>query len=116
MANTQGRGWHGDPEGHAEASHERDKKHTNWLPLLLLPIAFILGWAGHDATTKDTHEVAQQQSTIQPGVGGGPATTITPTGSSSNTTNDGAGSTNMNGNGSSSVTDTPSSENGGSGF
>jgi hypothetical protein len=81
MANNNGKGWHGDTERHAEASRERDNKSTNWLPLLLLPVAFGLGWAIHDAATTDTREVAQEESTIQPGVGGGPESTISPTGS-----------------------------------
>lgn len=78
MADNKGRGWHGDSQGHAEASRERDDKKTNWLPLLLLPVAFFLGWAGHDAASNDTSEIASE-SQMQPGVGGGPYDTITPT-------------------------------------
>lgn len=72
MANNNGRGWHGDPEGHREAAKERDKK-TNWWPLLLLPVAFAVGWLGHDATNDNNREVASENR-MQPGVGGGPDT------------------------------------------
>lgn len=96
MANNQGKGWHGDSEGHAEASRERDRKNSNWLPLLFLPIAFVVGWAAHDASTTDTQESAQ--STFKQGVGGGPDTaSITPTGTSMESTDDTDTETNTNG-------------------
>jgi hypothetical protein len=61
---TQGRGWHGDPEGHADAARERDK--TNWWPLLLVPLALFIGWGARDMTDTD-HNNNQTQT----GVGGG---------------------------------------------
>lgn len=67
--NQQGRGWHGDPEGHAEAARERNK--TNWWPLLLVPLALFIGWAGRDALGYDNDRAYNQTST---GVGGGPYT------------------------------------------
>jgi hypothetical protein len=70
MADNQGKGWHGDPEGHREAAKERDKD-TNWWPLLLLPVAFLFGWLGHDAATPDRSDVSSE-SRFQPGVGAGP--------------------------------------------
>ena len=63
---AQGQGWHGDPEGHAEAARERDNK-VNWLPLLLIPLAFVLGVWGGNAMDNNN-----RQDGTQVGVGGGP--------------------------------------------
>ena len=70
MANTQGRGWHGDPEGHADAARERNK--TNWWPLLLVPLALFVGWGARDVVGHDNDRAYNNQS--QTGVGGGPYT------------------------------------------
>ena len=70
------RGWHGDPEGHRDAGRERKSK-TNWWPLLFLPVAFVIGWAGGDASDNNENRQAYTNQT-QPGVGGGPDVSITP--------------------------------------
>lgn len=72
MADNQGRGWHGDSEGHADAARERDKDNKfNWLPLLLLPVAFAIGWGANEAMgNEDTR--GQTAQTQQYGIGGGP--------------------------------------------
>lgn len=77
------RGWHGDPEGHRDAARDRRedgrerKSKTNWWPLLFLPVAFVIGWAGGDASDNNNREQAYTNQT-QPGVGGGPDVSITP--------------------------------------
>jgi hypothetical protein len=70
MADNQGRGWHGDSEGHREASKERNEGGFNWLPLLLLPLAFFVGWGANEAMGNNNDQTYQSQ----PGVGGGPNT------------------------------------------
>ncbi len=72
---TRGRGWHGNPEGHAEAARARDR--FNWWPLLLVPLAFLIGIFSSSLTNIGQ---GQEQPQILRGVGGGPGTTcITPT-------------------------------------
>lgn len=72
--NSKGRGWHGDPEGHAQAARERDK--FNWWPLLAIPIAFVIGWSANAAT----NTVNNTTNGTEVGIGGGPgAECITPT-------------------------------------
>lgn len=66
-----------------EYSEERDEGKVNWLPLLLLPVAFGIGWVANEVG--NTTETANQQMAYQnetgftPGVGGGPdAPCVTP--------------------------------------
>lgn len=73
--NSKGRGWHGDPEGHAEAARERDK--FNWWPLLAIPVAFVIGWGAAQTTNPDNQ---MTRNGTEVGVGGGPGTEcVTPT-------------------------------------
>lgn len=68
--NQNGRGWHGDPEGHAYAARQRDK--GNWWPLLLIPLALFVGWGARDVVSNDNERAYNYET--QTGVGGGPYT------------------------------------------
>lgn len=72
--NNQGKGWHGDSERHAEVG--REKKKTNWWPLLLLPIAFFIGWGANDAASNNDRSQATENQ--QYGIGGGPGNNPNP--------------------------------------
>lgn len=63
----QGKGWHGDSEGHAEAARERNK--TNWWPLLAIPLAFFVGMASTSAFDRNNNDQAQNYQS-ESGVGG----------------------------------------------
>lgn len=49
--------------------NRKEHKDTNWWPLLLIPLALFIGWAGRDALGR-----ANQNNSAQYGVGGGPGT------------------------------------------
>lgn len=55
-----------------ERHHNREEK-TNWWPLLLIPIAFFIGW-GANAATDNANDRASTGNSMQYGVGGGPGT------------------------------------------
>lgn len=67
MDENQDRGWRDDPEGHSEVSQRKNK--TSWWPLLLLPIAFLVGWGGNSALEERSKVLSQD--TTQYGVGAG---------------------------------------------
>ena len=76
MAAQDGRGWHGDSEGHREAAEERND--TNWWPLLFIPVAFLVGWWANDTVDNASQNQARNNQ-AETGVGGGPdSTTISP--------------------------------------
>lgn len=52
------------------ADDRRDDGGTNWLPILLIPLAFLAGW-GIKGSVDQTQNTSQNQ---QNGVGGGPGT------------------------------------------
>lgn len=56
--------------------NRHDERRTNWawLPILLIPVAFYLGWIASDVNTG-----SQSVNTSQPGVGGAPGVTVTVT-------------------------------------
>lgn len=59
--------------------HE-ERRSFNWLPLLLIPLFFAIGWMSRGAV-EDSQDIATQNATF--GVGGGPGELITPTTTSS---------------------------------
>jgi hypothetical protein len=70
--------WHADSEGRAEAQ-ERDKKSKfNWLPLLILPVAFFLGWGANEALSSADEANRVSENRPEVGVGGGPENTTCP--------------------------------------
>lgn len=57
---------------------EREDRSFSWLPLLLLPLFFFLGWAANDYTNPVSDDLGTGTPTY--GVGGGPANpTLSPT-------------------------------------
>lgn len=48
----------------------RDNDNSNWWPLLLIPLAFFIGWGVNEA--RDTANNQAYQNTAQSGVGGAP--------------------------------------------
>jgi hypothetical protein len=56
---------------HKEKDVRENEDRFNWLPLLLIPIFFILGWSVNDAVNGKGQVYESRQ---QVGVGGGPGT------------------------------------------
>ena len=81
MATNQnrGQGWYGDSEGHAEAARESHKENgLNWLPFLLIPLAFFVGTMLNNPMDNRTNNgQAYDNSRIQTGQGGGGVTPCT---------------------------------------
>lgn len=68
-----------------EERREATEDRNNWWPLLLIPIAFFLGWGANQAANSATNERAYNNTT-QYGVGGGPGTPCANPNSGSSTT------------------------------
>lgn len=60
-----------------EIVETEEERGTNWLPLLLIPIALALGWWGKDMVDNNTsNRDLSYRSSPQVGVGGGPVSPI----------------------------------------
>lgn len=52
-----------------DRKREKDAKNLNKFLMLIIPIAFILGWAGGNMSAKNKYQKPSQQSSIQTGNG-----------------------------------------------
>ena len=66
MDENQDTGWRDEPES---PKKDTSKRGFNWWPLLLLPIAFLIGWGGSSALEERNQRLADD--TTQYGVGAG---------------------------------------------
>lgn len=62
-----------DPDSEVEVTR---KDSTNWLPLLLIPVALLVGWFGKDAVDNSANRNLSSQTSPVVGVGGGPVSPI----------------------------------------
>lgn len=79
MEENQNPDWQDKSTRHPEADKdEREKKGGfNWLPLLLIPVAFVMGWGANDATAgDDRNQISETRPQV--GVGGGPDSSMCP--------------------------------------
>jgi len=54
-------------------NQDDDNKKTNWWPLLLIPVAFLIGWGANSAVARNNNQAYSGNT----GIGGGPGVCIT---------------------------------------
>jgi hypothetical protein len=71
MANNDERHFLDNRNDTRERNTREPEKKTNWWPLLLLPVAFALGWGVGDRLDNNNQQTAETSRT-EYGIGGGP--------------------------------------------